>query len=265
MTTLLTLSPPFSFSTTLQILDDLLTSANPLEAVTRFTVLAFADLKKYKYYHWAALPALVAQPNWQTSSHGWRGLQEEWSDEGREEEEEPSRRLQSLAVGFKEHWERYRGESEAGFCLVKVGSDGCEVGRVGDFQTFFEGVPSEKVSPGPFGWSARFLVLTQSDGSSLYQRTVLFIDPSATASVPGWPLRNFLALLSVRFQVRKIRVICWRDELDEHAVGQRSIIGNVFLPDDEGQNGNRVFKGDGEYRGVRIRPGRKLTEDVVRF
>jgi ubiquitin-like modifier-activating enzyme ATG7 len=228
-------------------LNDLLTSANPLEAVTRFTLLAFADLKKYKYYHWAALPALVAQPNWQTSSPGWRNLQEEWADRAEEEVEgEPSGWLQSLAVGFKEHWERYRGESEAGFCLVKAGSDGCQVGRVGHFQTFFAGVPSEEVSPGPLGWDAGFLALTQSDRSAPYQRTVLFIDPSATASVPGWPLRNFLALLSVRFQVKKIRVICWRDELDEHAVGQRSIVGNIFLPDEEVQTGNRVVKGDGE-------------------
>lgn len=110
-------------------------------------MLAFADLKKYKYYHWAALPALVAQPNWQTSSLGWKKLREEWSGEG-EEDEDLSRRLHSLAMGFKEHWERYNGESEAGFCLVKVGDEGCQVGRVGDFQTFFADVPSDEVSSG---------------------------------------------------------------------------------------------------------------------
>ncbi|PWN21726.1 E1-like protein-activating [Microstroma glucosiphilum] len=203
-----------------EILNDLLTSPDPLDAVTRFTVLAFADLKKYKYYHWAALPALIAQPNWQTSSPGWKSLQEEWTGKGEEEGEVSPRRMQSLAEAFKEHWQRYRGESEAGFCLVKVGSEACQVGMVRDFQTFFAGVPNE-------------------------ERVVLFIDPSATPSVPGWPLRNFLALLSVRFQVRQIRVICWRDELDDNAVGERSIIGNVFLPAEEGQSGSRVVKGDG--------------------
>lgn len=101
----------------------------------------------------------------------------------------------------------------------------------------------------------RILVLMLPARQSPSQRTVLFIDPSATPSVPGWPLRNFLALLSVRFQVKKIKVICWRDELDEDAVGQRSIIGSIFLPDEEGQNGSRVVKGDGEYCSGRTMPG----------
>lgn len=118
-------------------------------------MLAFADLKKYKYYHWAALPALVAQPNWQTSSSGWRNLRQEWAGKGEQDEEVP-RQLGSLAVGFKEHWERYRGESEAGFCLVKVGPEGCQVGRVGDFQTFFAGVPSEEVRCKASRWSTGF-------------------------------------------------------------------------------------------------------------
>lgn len=108
-------------------------------------------------------------------------------------------------------------------------------------------------------------MLMQYARHCLSQRTVLFIDPSATPSVPGWPLRNFLALLSIRFQVRNIRVICWRDELDEDVVGQRSIIGSVFLPDEEGQTGSRLVKGDGEYRSVQTMPGwaDKLTVFTV--
>lgn len=39
-----------------------------------------------------------------------------------------------------------------------------------------------------------------------------FIDPSPYPSTPGWPLRNLLTLLRVRFKVDRIRVICWKDE-----------------------------------------------------
>lgn len=42
-----------------------LTSEDPMEELTRFMVLCFSDLKKYKFVHWFAFPSLVARPNWQ--------------------------------------------------------------------------------------------------------------------------------------------------------------------------------------------------------
>lgn len=44
------------------------------------------------------------------------------------------------------------------------------------------------------------------------QRTVGFVDPSPHRSMPGWPLRNLLTLLSIRFGVEEIRVLCWKNE-----------------------------------------------------
>ncbi|MCO5585493.1 hypothetical protein L7F22_039426 [Adiantum nelumboides] len=38
-------------------------------------------------------------------------------------------------------------------------------------------------------------------------RAIGFIDPSALSNTPGWPLRNLLSLLSVRFNVQRIRAM----------------------------------------------------------
>lgn len=40
-----------------------------------------------------------------------------------------------------------------------------------------------------------------------------FVDPSASPQNPGWPLRNLLTYLRVRFPntTNKIQILCWRD------------------------------------------------------
>ncbi len=49
------------------------------------------------------------------------------------------------------------------------------------------------------------------------QATIGFIDPSAAANNPGWPLRNLLAYLRALYpqKTSSLRVICWRDNVSE--------------------------------------------------
>lgn len=72
---------------------------------------------------------------------------------------------------------------------------------------------------------------------------MLFADPSSHATAPGWPLRNVLSLLLLRFKARTIRVICWRDELpkanetapsstDSLFASSKSLVGTVYLPEE---------------------------------
>ncbi|KAH7907877.1 hypothetical protein BJ138DRAFT_1158950 [Hygrophoropsis aurantiaca] len=74
------------------------------------------------------------------------------------------------------------------FFLVKTSGDSVQVGMVEKFDEFFGDVSSEL-------------------------RIVGFLDPSASAENPGWPLRNLLAFLRVHFpaQSSSFRVLCWRD------------------------------------------------------
>jgi ubiquitin-like modifier-activating enzyme ATG7 len=53
-----------------------------------------------------------------------------------------------------------------------------------------------------------------NDANHDFQRTIGFLDPSAQASAPGWPLRNLLAYLrAVHPEATKtLRVLCWRGD-----------------------------------------------------
>lgn len=83
------------------------------------------------------------------------------------------------------------------------------------------------------------------------KQTLLFIDPSPHAQSPGWPLRNMLTYLSVRFSISRIRVICWKDSLASPDHGApSSVVGTIFQ--------------EGERRAARVtyRPGTMLPDAV---
>ena len=54
-----------------------------------------------------------------------------------------------------------------------------------------------------------------------FQQTIGFLDPSAQASAPGWPLRNLLAYLRAVHPeaTRAVRVLCWRGDASSSRFG----------------------------------------------
>ncbi|KAK0552025.1 Autophagy protein 7 [Tilletia horrida] len=174
-----------------EIHQGLLNAADPTPFITRFLALAFADLKKYKFFHWFAFPALQAKPAWEvegkdaTEGTKWQPAQAVWN----------AKQLETLS----QHVEQRRtaqapGSASSAFWLVKLTPDGTlETADIASYDSFFQGIPVE-------------------------ERTVAFVDPSASPDVPGWPLRNLLAFLALRFQVDRVRVLSWKEDASRSTI-----------------------------------------------
>ncbi|KAF7316230.1 Autophagy-related protein [Mycena indigotica] len=84
---------------------------------------------------------------------------------------------------------------------------GLEIAPIDSYSTFFANVPPE-------------------------EQTIGFVDPSASPTNPGWPLRNLLAYLRAVYPetTSRLRVLCWRDSEVPHApAGWKSRIGVVHI------------------------------------
>lgn len=93
--------------------------------------------------------------------------------------------------------------SFAGAFLLRP--SGQQLGSVMQFIDFFKDTPAAEVRVYIYSsLEVRMLMLPS------LQRIVGFIDPSPHKTMPGWPLRNLLTLLNVRFNVEEIRVLCWK-------------------------------------------------------
>ena len=102
------------------------------------------------------------------------------------------------------------------FFLVRPGqNDTVETAPVNEFSTFFANVPQQSV---------RILssdLLSFINREFCLQQTIGFLDPSAQASAPGWPLRNLLAYLRAIHPeaTQTVRVLCWRGDASSSRFG----------------------------------------------
>ncbi|KAK1986188.1 E1-like protein-activating enzyme Gsa7p/Apg7p [Colletotrichum cereale] len=174
--------------------------------LSSFTILSYADLKKYKFTYWFAFPALHSDPQWKRTS-----------PIGRLDPKESTALVDRVGT-----WQANRDKRQNGFFLAKkargvdvsdldkdANSDlhdlndafgyVWEVANLGDFENgFFDDVAEE-------------------------DRYVAFVDPSTYPENPSWPLRNLLWLIRQRFRLTKVQILCYRDiRSSRHAA--RSII-----------------------------------------
>ncbi|KDN42004.1 hypothetical protein RSAG8_07049, partial [Rhizoctonia solani AG-8 WAC10335] len=167
-----------------------------LSYLNKFLVLTFADLKKYKFYYWFAFPAFVAKPAWEIDSSGWLSAEEQL---GREN-------LLSLYNSFST-LSKDKPSHPPYFIARLSAKSGYEVSTLSEWDSFFKGVPED-------------------------QRILGFVDPSANPQSPGWPLRNLLTLVNIRFGIEgPLKVLAWRDtEVTSPNHSWHSRLGLVSIP-----------------------------------
>ncbi|KAJ5918674.1 Ubiquitin-like modifier-activating enzyme atg7 [Penicillium verhagenii] len=162
--------------------------------LSSFTILSFADLKKYKFYYWFAFPALHSDPSWmestlpQPNSH-----RSEMTTASQGEILSPDDNL--ALVEAVQTWSYGTDDRQRGFFLAR----------------------KQRRSSGSLTQSKwQIACLSEYEngfftGAALKDRYVCFADPSNYDTAPGWMLRNLLVLIKQRWRLDQVQILRYRD------------------------------------------------------
>ncbi len=175
-----------------------------------FTLVTFADLKKYHFSTFAGYPALHSDPQWKHTNP-----------------ESPISRLtidESSLLAEEVSCYQRGDERQRGFFLAKK-LHGARPHTEGPAD---EGLEIEEYTH-PFLWKIGQLSEFEDgffkavDPKDQY---ICFADPSTYEEIPGWMLRNLLVLIKARYKLNKAQILCYREVHDKRHEA-RSIILNV--------------------------------------
>lgn len=139
--------------------------------LSRFLLISFADLKKWSFHYWFAFPALVLDPP-ATLVESKRAS--EWFT---------SEEVKSVSVACND-WRNSSLTADVPFFFISIASNShATIRHLKD-------------------WEA-----CQADNQKVLFG---FYDPCHEKD-PGWPLRNFLALISSRWNLKSVHFLCYRE------------------------------------------------------
>lgn len=213
------------------------------ERLVRFLLLTFADLKKSSFLHWFAFPMLGNQALFRLASRPMvaSSLLRNPGDAA------------AVIHGLGRLWarsvERTNRPNCPPFFVISLGRYVAHGGAEGEDQGDGDGSRAaiNVMSLAEFEEEARkngadhecgdVEDLVRQDGRDFLFG---FVDPcSEPGGTPGGPLRNFLMLLSARWGLKRVRVLCFREYVprarndgdDTGAAGQSSIGGECTSGD----------------------------------
>ncbi|CAI8598239.1 unnamed protein product [Vicia faba] len=174
-----------------KIWDDIQTgrAVEDCSVLSRFLLISFADLKKWSFHYWFAIPALMIDPpatvvNLSPASK-WLSKEE----------------AESLSASCNE-WRGSKSTADVPFFLVAID-------------------PNSHAT-------VRLLKDWEACQSNAHKILFVFYDPCHLPNNPGWPLRNFLALISARWNLKSVQFFCYRENRG-FADMSLSLVGEALL------------------------------------
>ncbi|MCJ1366205.1 Autophagy protein 7 [Acarospora aff. strigata] len=194
--------------------------------LSSFSILCFADLKRYKFTYLFGFPALHSTPPWRPESTSSAPLTAEGSDDSSNKTDVQLKGHESAAlVDCVQTWRYGVDARQHGFFLAKrvrcgTGGDARQLGASTEISEDDSEARLRPLTPGTPGQDLGFVWAVSSLASfeaGFFQdveaedRFVCFADPSTYLDNPGWMLRNLLVLIRHRWGLEHVRILCYRD------------------------------------------------------
>ncbi|CAI6335424.1 unnamed protein product [Periconia digitata] len=160
--------------------------------LSAFTLITFANLKKYKFSYHFGFPAIQSDPVWR-----------QIGAVGRLNSHETTQLVDAVQT-----WKYSSDTRQRGFFLAKRVRGGSSDG---------EDQPETPTTHGHdigYRWVIGRLESYEKgffDGVNKEDCFVSFADPSTYEENPGWPLRNLLILIRHRWRLNDVQILCYRD------------------------------------------------------
>ncbi|XP_023003288.1 ubiquitin-like modifier-activating enzyme atg7 [Cucurbita maxima] len=162
--------------------------------LARFLLISFADLKKWNFHYWFAFPALVLNP---PATVVELKPASHWFN---------LEEAESVSSSFAQ-WRSSNLTSDTPFFLVNIDSSSqASIKHLRDFEA------------------------CKNNGEKLLFG---FYDPCHLPNNPGWPLRNFLALIYSRWNLKSVNFLCYRENRG-FADLTLSLVGKALIDDTQG-------------------------------
>ncbi|KAL8802631.1 MAG: hypothetical protein Q9182_003684 [Xanthomendoza sp. 2 TL-2023] len=213
-----------------------------------FLVLSYADLKKYRFTYLFGFPALHSEPLWRVTASLQDSLHMDVSESTVADLAIHLSSVESTALVESVQTWRYGVDArQYGFFLAKkirrLRSDEAGEGASDDGPQSRPITPDTSASKLDYSWVVGLLAKYETgffDGVECTDRFVCFADPSTYNEYPGWMLRNLLILVSKRWGLDKVQILCYRD-IHQHREDARSII--ISLTRDEQDHSSLAANG----------------------
>lgn len=170
-------------------------------------------MKKYKFTHLSAFPALHSYPAWRLVSPSVTAPHADVPAEsfvihitGQES---------AALVDVIQTWRYGEDARQHGFFLAKkIQKTNFVINRGTERHETRPITPGSPEHTVEFGWTIGSLREYEKgffDGIEVKDRYICFTDPSTYPTCPGWMLRNLLVMVSRRWKLGKIQILCYRD------------------------------------------------------